>query len=134
MPDDLILPENLSKEALKEIFDNAFMETSFDKDGDLRVRDGNSCFVFPREDRIRLLSVWGFKPETPAQKRQEFVEQVNKEFIMVRATVGPKDILFFDYDISIRGGILKKMLVLTTKRFLSIARGAVQEYGSEIVE
>lgn len=135
MDQDLITPENVSKEMLKAIFDNAMLETSFDSDGDLRVREDISCFVLPKTDRIRLLSVFGFKPNVSLQKRLEFVNRINSEYIIIRATVGSRnDTLFFDYDISIKGGITKKALVLATRRFLSIPRPAIQEYGSDLVE
>ncbi len=135
MDQDLITPENLSKEMLKAIFDDAMLETSFDADGDLRVREDISCFVLPKNDRIRLLSVFGFKPHVSLQKRLEFVNRINSEYIIIRATVGSRnDTLFFDYDISIKGGITKKALVLATRRFLSIPRPAIQEYGSDLVE
>lgn len=135
MDQDLITPENVSKEMLKAIFDDALIETSFDSDGDLRVREDISCFVLPKNDRIRLLSVFGFKPNVSMQKRLEFVNRINSEYIIIRATVGSRnDTLFFDYDISIKGGITKKALVLATRRFLSIPRPAIQEYGSDLVE
>jgi hypothetical protein len=135
MDQDLITPENVSKEMLKAIFDDAMLETSFDSDGDLRVREDISCFVLPKTDRIRLLSVFGFKPNVSLQKRLEFVNRINSEYIIIRATVGSRnDTLFFDYDISIKGGITKKALVLATRRFLSIPRPAIQEYGSDLVE
>jgi len=132
--DDLITPENVTKELLKSVFDDAFMETSYDDDGDLRVKEDCSCFVMIRKDRIRLLSVWGFKSSVSEQQKLEFVNRVNSEYIIVRATAGTKNILFFDYDIPLAGGIPKRTLVLTTKRFLSIPRPAVREYGGDLVD
>jgi hypothetical protein len=135
MTQDLITPDNLSKELLKSIFDDALMETSFDNEGDLRVREDLSCFVLPNKDRIRLLSFFGFEPHVSQQKRLEFVNRVNSEYVIVRAAVGSKnDTLFFDYDISVRGGITKKALVFATKRFLSIPRQAIQEFGTDLVK
>lgn len=135
MTQDLITPDNLSKELLKSIFDDALMETSFDKEGDLRVKEDISCFVLPNNDRIRLLSFFRFKPNVSQQKRLEFVNQVNLEYVIIRATVGSKNnTLFFDHDISVKGGVTKKAIVLATKRFLSIPRAAVQDLGSDIIE
>lgn len=134
MAQDLITPDNCSKELLKSIFDDALMETSFDNDGDLRVQDDIRCFVLPNNDRIRLLALFGFKPQVSQQKRLEFVNQVNSEYVIIRATVGAKnDTLLFDYDISVKGGITKKALVLATKRFLSIPRAAIQDLGKDLV-
>ena len=56
MSNDLITPDNLSKELLQSIYDDAYMNVSFDNDGDLKVSDGGiNCLVLPsdRSDRIR---------------------------------------------------------------------------------
>jgi hypothetical protein len=136
MSNDLITPETLSKELLRSIFDAAFMETSWDSDGDLRVKDQISCFVIPSEkkDRIRLISFFGFKKGTAQVQRLECINNINKSYIMVRAIVGGNDSLQFDYDIYVQGGITAKNIVMATKRFLSIPHDAVADYGKDIVE
>ena len=137
MTQDLITPENLSKESLKSIFDEALMETSVDPEGDLHVSENLNCLVLPSDskDRIRLLAIFAFEPQVSQQKRLEFVNQVNSEFILIRASVGSQnDTLFFDHDILVQGGITKKALVLATKRFLSIPREAIQEFGKDLVK
>ena len=137
MPQDLITSDNLSKEFLKSIFDEALMETSFDTEGELQVREHLHCLVLPSDskDRIRLLAVFAFEPQVSQLKRLEFVNQVNSEFIMIRATVGTQhDTLFFDHDILVTEGITKKALVLATKRFLSIPGEAIQEFGKDLVK
>jgi hypothetical protein len=132
---DLITPETATKEALQEISDQALMETSCDKDGDLRVKDGISCWVFPKGDRIRLLSLFGFKAGVNQQQRLELVNTINVEYIIVRASVGgTNDALFFDHDIMITGGVTKLALLHTTKRFLQIPIPAIQEHGGALVE
>lgn len=125
---DLITLENLSKEILKSLFDAAFMETSYDSDGDLRVKDGLSCWVLPSEDRIKLLAAFGFDARATRAQRLEFVNRVNREYIIVRASMGDRnDTLLFDHDISVRGGVMPAMVVQSTKRFLSIILPSVQE-------
>ena len=42
MSNDLVTPDNLSKEVLRDLYDAAIMSTSFDDDGDLKVSDGGS--------------------------------------------------------------------------------------------
>ena len=137
MPQDLLTPENLSKEVLKAIFEEALMETSFDKEGDLQVSENPHCLVLPSDskDRLRLLAIFTFEPQVSHAQRLEFVNQVNSEFILIRATVGAQnDTLFFDHDIMVQGGITKQSLVLATKRFLTIPGEAIQEFGKELVK
>ena len=52
---------------------------------------------------------------------------------MIRASVHD-ELLVFDYDFYIVGGITKKALVMALKRFATIPRGAVAEHGQGIVE
>jgi hypothetical protein len=59
---------------------------------------------------------------------------VNKEYAIVRATVGQNDALRFTYDILVSGGITKKALVLAVKRFCEIPHSAVARLGEDIVE
>ncbi len=135
MSEDLITPENLSKELLKSVFDTALMDVSYDRDGDLKVKDRVTCFVHPNDqkDKIRLVTYFGFKSEASQQQRLECANHINHEYIIVRAAV-ISDVLKFDYDLPITGGITKKALILTFKRFCSIPHDAVAEFGKEIVE
>lgn len=132
---DLITPENVSTETLKTIYDRALMETSYDKDGDLRVKDGICCRVFSKNDRIRLLLVFGFKSFVDDQRRLECINNINLEFIVVRASVGrTNNALFIDHDIMITGGITTDALVHTTRRFLAISIAAIAEHGKDLVD
>ena len=136
MPNDLITPENLSKELLESIYDTAYMETSWDDDGDLRVKDQIHCFVMPSEkkDRIQLLSIFKFNPDVSESQRLKCVNNINREYIIVVAYAGANDTLQFKHDIYVDGGITKKNLVLATKRFLGIPQSAVQDHGADIVQ
>ncbi len=134
MTEELITPENLSTSLLKEVFDQAFMEAVLDNEGHLKVVDRVKAHIRPREDRIYVFAVFGFKPETPPARRLEFVNRVNQEYIIVRATSNDNHLLLFDHDIPVAGGITKKALVLRVKRFCSIPQAAIQEFGMDIVE
>ncbi len=137
MSDELITPDNLSTKFLKSILDAAMMDTSIDSDGDLSVREGINIWVFPskeKKDRIRLLSLYGFTPGASRLERMECVNRINSEYIMVRAYVGDRDRLGFDYDIPVAGGISPKAFVLALKRFSTIPPSAINEHGKDIVE
>lgn len=136
MTDELITPENLSKEMLKSVLDAAFMETSYDKDGDLKVKDECNCFVFPNEehkDRVQLFVMFGFKSGTSELQRLQAVNRINTEYIIVRAAISNNDVLRFTWDIPIAGGITKKAFVLAVKRFCSIPHDAVADCAGDVV-
>ncbi len=136
MSEELITPENLSKELLKSVFDAAFMEAFYDQDGDLTVKEHVTCYVYPSEkrDRIRFLAQFAFKPAAGRTERLECVNHINDEYILVKASVGANDRLRFTYDMPTAGGITGKALVLTLKRFCSIPHEAVREYGGDLIE
>lgn len=135
MPDELITPENVTKEMLKDVFDAAFMESSFDKEGDLVVRDDVNCYVLlsEKKDRIALLTMFGFEDGVSELKRLQCVNNINARYIMIRAVSGANNILRFEYDIMLNGGVSRKALVLTVKRFCAIPRSAVSDFGADIV-
>jgi len=138
MPDEMITPENLSKELLKSILEAAYMDVSYDKDGDIRVKEKVTCFVFPNEkwkDRITLCAIFGFKPHATPLQRLECVNRINSEYAILRAVVGKNDTLRFTYDILLEGGgITPKAFVLTLKRFCSVPHDAVGARGADLIE
>ena len=136
MQDDLITPDNLSPELVKSVFDAAFMDATLDDDGQVIVQDAISVRVRAnneQKDRIRFIGVFGFKEDSTFLSRLECVNKINNEYIMIRATVH-EQLLIFDYDFWIVGGITKKALVTGLKRFATIPHDAVADHGQGIVE
>jgi hypothetical protein len=132
---DLLTPENLSKDILKDMYDAAFMNTSFDDDGDLRVGDGGiKCYVFPKEKHIKLMSIFGAEEGAEHSALVEFANQINLEYIIVRVAISDKDSIFFESTIPIDGGITQKAVVLATKQFLSIPVQTIVEHGKDLVK
>lgn len=135
MAEELITPENVTKELLKEVLDAAFMDTSYDNEGDLLVKEHVNCFLLlgDKKDRVFLLCVFGFKPGTSMLQRLECVNKINEDYAIVKAWAGSKDSLRFGYHILLSGGINRKAFVLAVKRFCSIPHDAIADYGQDIV-
>lgn len=137
MASDLITPENVSKEVLKSAFEAAFLDVSYDADGDLKVKDQVTCLVFLNEqkrDRIALMCQFAFKSSATPLQRLECANNINREYVVVRAVVGKNGALRFEYDILLFDGITRKSLVLSLKRFCAIPRPAILEFGPDLVE
>lgn len=136
MTDDLITPDNVSKELLLSLFDAAFMEASLDDDGDVVVRDECMCIVVPSKEKkkIRLLTIFRFSPSTTEVQQLAAVNEINKGYVIVKATVGKGGRLFLEYDLALDGGVTRKAVVLLVKRFCSIPRAAIGEYAKDLVE
>lgn len=134
MSAELITSENLSKELLKSVLDDAYMQASYDSDGDIVVTDGINCIVLPSKDKSRVLLTcqFGFDPEASELLKLQAVNRINSEYVLVRAFVLEENHLRFSYDIPINGGITKKAFVLAVKRFCGIPRDAVKEHADDI--
>ena len=109
MSEDLVTLDNVSKEMLKDLFDAAFLETSYDSEGDLRVREKVNCIVFVYKDlrKVQFAAYFGFKPNVPEIDKLRCVNNINNDFNIVRASVLNNETLKFSYDIALDGGILK---------------------------
>ena len=132
---DVLAPKDINPPTLKKLFDEAYLDTAVDNDGDLRVEeDGVGCYVLPINDghRIKLLTVWQARRGCTPAKRLEFANRVNDSIISVRVSVN-EDLIFFDYYIPVEGGITKKAVILATKHFLAVQRLAVLECGGQDV-
>lgn len=134
MSDDLITPDNVSKELIKSCFDAAYIDAIIDKDGDVQMKDDKVFLrLTEKKDRIHFMCFFKFKENSQPLARLQCVNSINDEFIMVRASL-KETRLIFDYDLMLDGGVTKKMMVMTAKRFASIPDAAVREHGNGIVE
>ena len=135
MSDDLITPENVSNDLLMSVFEAAFMDASYDSDGDIMVKDKCRCWVFPDKQmrRVRLMVLFGFKSTAREMDKLTCVNKINSDYILVRATVQDTK-LKFTYDVSLEGGVNKRAFVMLVKRFCSIPHEAVNDYGKELVD
>ncbi|MBI2465805.1 MAG: YbjN domain-containing protein [Candidatus Sungbacteria bacterium] len=135
---ELVTSENATKEMLKSLFDAAFMETSFDSDGDLIVRDGGvrGFVILQDENRIiRLMIGYRVKPSAKRIDLLEFLNRVNAEYLIIRAALANNNhSVCFDFYIHLVGGVSRANIVQTIKRVLRIVPQAVNEYGRDIFE
>lgn len=134
MSEELITPENLSKELLKAVLDASYTDAEIDSDGDVWVRDACGCLVVPNGGSVQLLAYYRLKPETDRVSRLECANQINDRYIVVRAAVTDADRLVFDYTVPVAGGITKKAFVLALRRFCSITAQAVADLSDDMVE
>jgi hypothetical protein len=134
--DDLITPENVSTALLKSIFEAAYMDIDYISDHDLLVVKelGLRCFVLPdqRTECISLVVQFSIKQNIPDAEKFRVVNEIHSNYVMVRAMF-VDDSLRFDYHINLQGGVLKKTLVMTVKRFLSIPHSVIDDYAKHLI-
>jgi hypothetical protein len=133
--DELIHPEEVSSASLKQLFDEAYMETSIDSDGDVRIKDKYSCFLRPDADgkMVAVYAIFGVNESAQPAAKLEFVNRVNDQVKLIRASVMGDGRFFFDYYISVDGGITKRAVVMVVRRFLSCIEAAMAQDTGNVV-
>jgi hypothetical protein len=133
--DELIYPEEITTDALKALFEEAFMEVSLDTDGDLIVKDNYRCYLRPDQDG-RLISIYAIfgASETAAEAHKlAYVNRVNDQVKLIRASVSANGKFFYDYYLSVEGGVTKRSIVLAVRRFFSCLNSALREDSDNVV-
>jgi hypothetical protein len=126
---EVLLPEDISREPLQTLYDNAGLRTQVDSDGDLLVSSGVTCYVIPTQqrDRILLLAFLGTKDDVDRDQKIEFANRVNNQVSTVRARVNEKERVVFDYHIPVDGGITGAAIVEATQFFLQATAHAANQ-------
>ena len=135
MPVDLITPENVSIDLLKNVF-TAYMDTYFDEDGDLIVKGECQVYVtiIPDKSSIRLMTIFRIKDECSLDARLSSVNKINNDYMIVKAHCSDNNKLIFTYYFMLAGGLTKKALIRGVKLFDSIPRVAIGDYAEDIIK
>jgi len=130
MPTELVTPDNATPEALRDIYDQAYMDVTLDGEhGVIRIREELTARAHLSEsrDRLQLLAVYGVKDEAQRADRLELANRVNENYVLVRAGIDDDGDLWFDYCLLLKGGVTKKAIVQATRAFLTLVPKAVNE-------
>jgi hypothetical protein len=133
--DEFIYPEGINQDALKQLFEEAYMEVSVDTDGDLIVKDNYRCYLRPDPDGrlISIYAIFGANPSAAQADKLAYINRVNDQVKLVRASVSSNGKFFFDYYLSVEGGISKRSIVLSVRRFFSCLASALREDTANVV-
>lgn len=131
---DLITPENVSADMLKDIF-AAYMDATFDEDGDLIVKGDCQVYVtvIPDKSSIRLMTIFRLKEESSLDAKLEAVNKINNDYMIVKAHCSENNKLVFTYYFLLAGGLTKKTIIRGMKLFDSIPRAAIYEHAKDII-
>jgi hypothetical protein len=112
------------------------MEATLDPEsGELRIKDGYTCFMRPDTDGrlIALYAIFKTQPSAMQSDKLEYVNRVNDKVKLIRASVMADGRYYFDYYLAVDGGITKKAIVLATRRFLGTLETAMTEDTGNVV-
>lgn len=130
----MITPDKVSSEMLNGVL-SAYMDTTFDEDGDLMVKGDCQIYVTiaPDKSSIRLMTIFRLNEESSLDARLAAVNKINNDYMIVKAHCTDNNKLIFTYYFMLAGGLSKNALVRGVKLFDSIPRAAIHEHASEIV-
>ncbi len=127
---ELVTPDNVSVEMLRDLYEAAYMDVTLDEEhGVLRLREelAARAHLSESKERIQLLAVYGVKEEAQRIERLELVNRINENYVLIRAGIDDDGDLWFDYCILVKGGLTKKAIVQATRAFLMLVPKAVNE-------
>jgi hypothetical protein len=127
-PAELLYPENVTKEGLKDLFVAAYMDASLDEDGDVLIKEQYRSYLIPSSDAawIRLYSPFKGNPEATNDDKLAYANKVNKDLIIVRAYVNDNGGFIFEEYLPVEGGITKRALVFAVRRFHRMLETAIR--------
>jgi hypothetical protein len=132
MPAEVWMPEDISIEALRGLFETAMFDVRLDADGDLVVRDHYRVFVTARKNRpIRFVCVFGFRDNASEEAKSDLCRRINERLIIIRASVHEAT-LVIDWYLPTRGGVAKKAIVMALRQFSDMIN-SVGEYDTDDV-
>ena len=130
MATELVTPDNVSAEMLRDLYEAAYMDVTLDEEhGLIRIREelAARAHLSESKERIQLLAVYGLKEEAQRIDRLELVNRINENYVLIRAGIDDDGDLWFDYCILVKGGLTKKAIVQATRAFLMLVPKAVNE-------
>jgi hypothetical protein len=133
--DQLVLPEQVSPEMLKQLFTDAFMDATIDKDGDVLVVETYRSYVVPGNENkwVRVYAVFGANPEAVLEDKLDFVNRVNAELVIVRAYVDTTGRFIFEHYIPVEGGLTERALVLAVRRYHRLLEAAIRKDEKNVI-
>lgn len=135
MSDDFIYPEGIAADVLKKLFEDAYMDVEVDSDGDLIVKDNYRCYLRPDPDGrlISIYAIFGANQAAASPDKLAYINKVNDQVKLIRASVSANGKFFFDYYLSVEGGVSKRAIVLAVRRFFSCLGSALREDTDNVV-
>jgi len=133
-PAEMLTEANLSRDALRAVFEAAKLPTSLDQGGNLKVTVAPVTFyALAGKDHVRLLATYGFNARAAYQEKLDLANRINDGFIVVRATVPaekPREIAI-DHYILLGPGVSRAGVVAAARRFGEIIREALAAVDSD---
>jgi hypothetical protein len=134
-PDVIVLPAQLSRDWLFQLYSNAYFDVELDSDGDICIRDGFRIWVFPiREgEQIRFMSQFRANPMHELIDRLQYANRINDELHFIRCYVDRDGDIGFDSYLIVSGGVTRRNIVFATRAFIDHVRAALVKDDTDVI-
>lgn len=131
---ELVTPENVTLELLRDVYEAALMDATIDEENGFVILDDEivaRAKLSDSKERLQLIAFYKVREDADRTDRLELVNRINDQFVLVRAAVGDEDELWIDYGLVLKGGATKKQIAHATRMFLKVAEMAVKDCDDE---
>lgn len=130
MPAELLGPENVTLEAVRDIYEAALLDVELDEENGFVVIDDEivaRAKLSDSKERLQLIACYRVREDVPRIDRLELVNRINDQYVIVRAAMSEDDELWVDYAVVLKGGTTPKQIAHATRMFLKVAEMAVKD-------
>lgn len=133
---EVLQEKEITTPILESLFERAFFKTTIDSDGDLVVHTeyaNVSVIINENSKLIKLMSIYGIKDNADEISVLRFLNEVNREVVMVRFSVPENhaDVLLAEYYLPYDEHLSTFQLVNTLRFFARIVPSIVNEYDTQ---
>lgn len=130
MPAELLGPENVTLEAVRDLYEAALLDVELDEENGFVVIDDEivaRAKLSDSKERLQLIACYRVREDVPRIDRLELVNRINDQYVIVRAAMSEDDELWVDYAVVLKGGTTPKQIAHATRMFLKVAEMAVKD-------
>ena len=134
-PDAIVLPAQVSRDWLFQLYSNAHFDVELDSDGDICIRDDFRIWVLPigEGEQIRFMSPFWANPAHDLIDRLQYANRINDEFAFIRCHVDRDGYIVFEGYLIVSGGVTRRNIVLATRAFIDHVRAALAKDDTDVI-
>lgn len=128
----LMTADEVSARAIVELLHKADLSAEVDVDGEVKISTdfGTHTYIVVDQDRslLKFYTAFRLRRNAPRLSKLTLANTMNDKVIFARFSVVGEDILFSDYFLSYRDGLLPEQLLRSLNWFNQACMGAIAEY------
>lgn len=130
MYEEILAPEDVTPQAIKQIFDDAYIGATLTADEKVCVtEEGVKVFISVEEDKqlLTYFLIFGWRPGTDPVDQLELINALNQNIVLMRAWAFPEGIVV-DYTLPYDAGLLPAQVISAYNWLRRTAIWGIQHY------